>query len=177
MAESILESLWALLQPREAEAKITGGPDEMAMLEAVKRRNARQRGQYLPDQYQRVIQAAEAHPETVTLVRSPGMMDDAADPDAAATAAYDRNRKIIWYDPGLPVRDVPNTLTHELVHFLNSQSARPLGTAAQHALIKQFLGTNEYQPAAFLKGYQPGALSPVEHDIWRSWLGGGQGDR
>jgi len=175
MAGSILDALWGLVMPQEAEAKIVpAGAEERKMLGGVKATNARQRGQYLPDMQQRIVKAAEASPATVTLLASPGLMQSSpADPLAIpATAAYDPQRSEVLYDPGLPGRDQPNTLAHELIHFLNAQQAHPQGVAVQHALIKKLLGTNTYAPTLDLQGYQPGAFSPVEHSILNEWLGG-----
>jgi hypothetical protein len=173
VADSILDSLWSLITPKEAEAKIVGGDAEMTMLGEVMRSNAAGKGQYLPDQYRRVIAAAQAHPATVTLEAAPGMMAGQSPRTGGVpiTAGYLQDKRIL-YDPGLPKADLPNTIAHELTHFLNYNSPRPQGPAAQHALIKQMLGRDVYDPDTSLEGYQPGAVSPIDQAVWRRWLGG-----
>lgn len=169
MAESILDSLWALLQPRAAEAKITGGPDEMAMLAQLEAANQQQPGQYLPAMRQLIINRAKAHPKTVTLLGVP-----ASERGPRGPGEYEGWSQEVTYNKDLPQADLANVVPHELLHFLSAESARPMGQAAEHALMSTVLGAPPYTSAAALEGYQPQrALSPVEHEVLRAWFGGG----
>lgn len=168
MAESgsMLDAFLQWLGPRTAEATIVGGPAEQQLVQDLSTQNAQQQGQYLHDMYQRILTQAHGHPQSVRLQAAPGF--SAA---TGATAEYLPRSQAVLYDPKLPRAGLANTIPHELLHFLNAQTSNQ-EVATQHALMKKLIGTDVYKPPEVLQGYQPGALSPVEHSIVNEWLGG-----
>ena len=176
-AEQILYWVLAHLGPMDASARVlAAGPQEAQMLEDIAMRNKMQPGQYLPDMQQRILEAAQRHPADVTVRAMPQLrkgeytVGGQTKKTVPSTAAFNPGTQEIYYDPSLPAQDMPNTMAHELLHFLNSQSGRQLPLAAQHAIIQEVLGTNLYNPQITRGPYQPGALSRIDQELLRAWL-------
>src|SRR5215468_11084185 len=157
----LLETLWRYVQwamsPQAAEAKIVGDPRAMAVLDAL--RQSQEQG-YLPETYRQIVSRAQADPQTVHV-------EAEAPATPGGVAAYDYARPgvghVISYNPLLDPPEMPNVLTHELLHFLNQVSALPLSTETQHDIIKTILGTDVHTPARLLKGYEPPATADPAH--------------
>jgi len=140
----------------------------MAMLQQVVAEAERTKHQeYLSDMYGRIIRRAQQVPQQVLLAPDPGM----AVTDARAGVFWPRLRQID-YDPTVGQANMPNVVSHELTHFLNSLLPRPYGEDVQHQAIKWLLGTDVYKPASELQGYVPtGSVDPTFARMGREWLG------
>lgn len=154
------------LGPREAEAKIMGSPQAMQTIRGLMADNTAQRGAYLPDMYNRIYRAADAHPRTVYIRDIAGLRNSVA----GAAAEYEPGREEIVYDAALSREQLGDVLPHELLHFLNAQSRRPQAVPVQHSLIERLLGRSVLTPAPPGLDFQPGYLTPQEHDIIRAWF-------
>jgi len=163
MAWDIKDWLSSLLGPREAEAEVLTTPSGQQMMQGLQ---AQPSGDYLLDMYKRILDRAQAVPQTVSVLPDPQLMAR-----EQAVGSFDPEANVIRYQTGKAPASTWNTLGHELLHFLNQQTAQvPVET--QHALMDRMLGAaREVHPAVY-QNYQPEPLTPVEHYVLRQWLTG-----
>lgn len=165
---NIISMLASMLSPADAEAKITGTPEAMQLLQSLQTANAKApKDAYLPQAYQLIYNKAEAVPETVSLRGVEGLMQM----QPARAADYLSGKKEIRYDPSLSEKNLANPIHHELVHFLNSLLPEPYPADIQHRVIGEMLGTPGYAPVEQLQGFRARKVTPDTVDIWRQLLG------
>jgi len=163
MAWDVKDWLSSLLGPREAEAEVMTTPSGQQMLQGLQ---AQPSGDYLLDMYKRILDRAQAVPQTVSVLPDPQLAAR-----EQAVGSFDPEANVIRYQTGKAPASTWNTLGHELLHFLNQQTAG-LSEGAQHAIMDKMLGAaREVHPSVY-QNYQPEALTPVEHYVLRQWLTG-----
>jgi hypothetical protein len=159
------DMLWHWVGPKAAEAKVVGeGPAEQQLLRDIEGRNAQHQGQYVYDLYAKILQQAQADPQTVTLVQRPGYVDR-----TGAIASYYPKRQEIFYDPAQG-EALKHVVPHELLHFLNNRTAQQ-PEDVQHALMKKVLGMDVFDPGFVPGTYQPPPLTPAEQRLLQQWMG------
>ena len=151
----LLDMIVGLVSPNSAEAKIVASPETMKILQDAMRADPT---------YKDVISYADKIPQVVNVREVPGLMKT-----FGAYGQYDKGPRNIYYDPAQDVQQSHETLSHELMHFLNAQSKSPVSTDAQHAIIQEMIGSAGMpRPAS---GLGPGQLTQDQQQIFNQWLG------
>lgn len=138
----IFNTIISALSPREAEAKVVGDKRAMAILSNIIANSQSNQGDKLNLTYADIVKAANALKNTVNVNAYPGISkSDTAEHPAGE---YIPHQQQIYYDPRRSdIAQIPNTLVHELLHFLsytvpntNIQNDIP----AQHNFIDNTIG-------------------------------------
>ena len=158
---NVVDTLLSLLSPRNAEAKIVGDKESMQLIRDMYQKH---QDNYLMSMYDKIVQAANNRPEEVAISQAPGLAN-------IYGAAGDYANKQIHVDPSYQSEDKYGTIAHELVHFLNSVSDKPLSTDEQHSFIKTLLGSSTYVPFKDVQGYTPSPLTSEQSTTLESIIG------
>jgi len=163
MAWDVTDWLSSLIGPREAEAKVVGDPQAVGIIDRMAKNPS---PEYLAQQYRRIAQRAQAAPTTVQVWPNTG------DLPSGVAGMYEPATQQITYDPSLGALNLRGTLSHELLHFLNQQSAQPLpDEAQQHAVMETQLGGYGYAPYQERQGATPPVGTPLSHvETFENWL-------
>jgi hypothetical protein len=164
---SLLETLLSLASPKSAEAKVVGNPEAMRILKGMMKPGDPE--DYLAQRYRQVVRRADQSPSQAEVLPAQEHLEG-----LKAAAAYYPDTRTVLYNPTYPTPDLRETLAHELVHFLaaekNKGKARP---QEEHRLIRQFLGTDTYDPEArfSLSGFTPGPEASLKDlETFEGWM-------
>ena len=167
MDGSLLKSMLRWVTPAEAEAKVVGSPEAMRVLRGMLAPGDPE--DYLAQRYRQIVRSADQSPAQVEVL-------PAREPLAnlGAAGAYYPDTRTVFYEPTYPTPDLRENLAHELTHFLateaNQGQARP---AEEHRLIRQFLGTDTFDPARRVSqsGFTPGPDASLKDlETFEGWL-------
>jgi hypothetical protein len=164
---SLLKSMLRWVAPAEAEAKVVGSPEALAVLKGMLKSGDPE--DYLAQRYRQIVRRAEESPSQVEVFPAREHLSN-----LKAAGAYYPDTRTVLYNPTYPTPDLRENFAHELTHFLateaNKGQARP---EEEHRLIRQFLGTDTFDPARRFSqsGFTPGPDASLgDLETFEGWL-------